>query len=130
MPRNCFVLMPFSSPFDGIWQQVIRPTVIGHGDACRRADDVFAPGSIIEDILTSIRQADYLVADLTGRNPNVYYELGFAHALNKLVILLTQHLSDIPFDLRSQRIIEYQDTVAGAAQLRTALERFLKSVSP
>jgi hypothetical protein len=122
--------MPFDPSFNGVWEQVIRPAVVGHGDTCHRADDVFAPGSIIDDILASIRQADYLVADLTGRNPNVYYELGFAHCLGKPVILLTQQLSDIPFDLRSQRLIEYKDSVAGAHHLRQSLERYLKSVSP
>lgn len=130
MARKCFVLMPFASQFDGIWEQVVRPAVEDHGDDCNRADDLFGPGAIIDDILDSIRAADYLIADLTGRNPNVYYELGFAHALDKPVILLTQDIADVPFDLKHQRLIQYADTAAGAAVLRTAIGKYLTQVSP
>lgn len=90
MNRECFVLMPFAPAFKSIWETIIRATVVQHGDNCSRADDVFAPGAIVDDVLKSILKADYLVADLTGRNPNVYYELGFAHALKKPVILITR----------------------------------------
>jgi len=122
--------MPFDPSFNGIWEQVLRPTVVRHGDDCKRADDFFTPGPIINDIINSIQDADYLIADLTGRNPNVYYELGYAHALRKPVILLTRQISDVPFDLRHQRLIEYQDTVSGAAQLQNTLQQFLCTVSP
>jgi hypothetical protein len=120
--------MPFARAFDGIWTTVIQPTVISHGDTCSRADDVFTPGSVIADILASINGADYLIADLTGRNPNVYYELGYAHALGKPVILLTQQIADVPFDLKHQRLIAYSDTVAGAAALRDTLEKYLNNI--
>jgi hypothetical protein len=130
MNRNCFVLMPFAPAFDGIWETVLRPTVIQHGDTCGRADDVFSQGIVIDDVLKCIKNADYLIADLTGRNPNVYYELGVAHALKKGVILITQQISDIPFDLKSQRVIEYSDTVAGATALRVAIQRYLAYLSP
>jgi hypothetical protein len=130
MPRKCFVIMPFDSSFNGIWEHILRPAVTDHGDDCIRGDDFFVPGSIMDDVLRSIREADYLIADLTGRNANVYYELGLAHALGKSVVLLTRLLSDVPFDLRHHRLIEYQDTVAGAAQLRATLQRFLRNLSP
>lgn len=84
----------------------------------------------MKDVLKSISLADYLIADLTGRNPNVYYELGIAHALMKKVVLLAQDLQDIPFDLKHQRILEYSDTVAGAAKLRTDVKRYLRTISP
>jgi hypothetical protein len=129
MARKCFVIMPFGPAFQAIWGLIIRPTVNDLGDDCKRADDFFVPGPIINDILDSIRGADYLIADLTGRNPNVYYELGYAHSLGKRVILLTQNVDDVPFDLRHQRLIGYQDTVSGAAELRSTLQRFIQSLS-
>ena len=128
MARTCFVLMPFSPTFNGIWQTVLRPTVQASGDICFRADDIFAPGLIMNDILRSIREADYIIADLTEQNPNVYYELGLAHALTKPVILITQNTANLPFDLRHQRVIVYSDTAAGAAQLRTVLTQYLSNV--
>jgi hypothetical protein len=120
--------MPFADRFNAIWQEVIRPTVVGRGDNCLRADDVFRPGVVMVDVATRIQDAAYLIADLTGKNPNVFYELGYAHALNKSVILITQQINDVPFDLRHQRIISYSDTVAGARQLRTFLEKALETL--
>jgi hypothetical protein len=130
MAKNCFVLMPFAKSFDGIWENVIRPAVLDHGDKCTRADDLFAPGSVMDDVVALIKRADYLIADLTGRNANVYYELGFAHALDKSVILITQHLADVPFDLRHRRILEYSDTVTGGAALRASLKQYLANIAP
>ena len=130
MSKKCFVLMPFAESFDGIWKTVILPTVKRHGDDCTRADDVFQTGPIIDDVLQSIRLADYLIADLTGRNPNVFYELGFAHCLDKPVILLAQELSDVPFDVSHQRLIEYEDTVAGADALKKTLRKYLVNTAP
>ena len=111
-----------------IWQVVIRPTIQASGDSCVRADDILAPGPIINDILRSIQESDYIIADLTEQNPNVYYELGLAHASGKPVILITQNIDSLPFDLRHQRIIEYSDTAAGGAQLGAALTRYVSSV--
>ena len=128
MARKCFVIMPFNQSFDGIWENFIRPTVTSAGDNCERADDVFSPGSIIEDVIKAISDSDYLIADLTGRNPNVFYELGYAHALDKPVILLTQDIGDVPFDLKVQRMIEYKDTAGGAADLKSALDRYIANI--
>ena len=66
--------------------------------------------SIIDDICNSILGADVVVADCTGQNPNVFYELGIAHTLGKDVILLTQSIDDIPFDISHLRFIEYENT--------------------
>lgn len=125
MSRECFVIMPFDPSFDGIWEVVVRPTVESIGDRCLRADDIFAPGSILEDIIRSIRESDYIIADLTEHNPNVYYELGYAHALEKTVILITRGLDTLPFDLKHQRVVEYADTAEGSAKLKSDLNKVL-----
>lgn len=129
MRRQCLVIMPFHAALSGVWETVVRPTVLAGGDACRRADDLYEPGPVMGRLLRMIREADYLIADLTGRNPNVFYELGYAQALGKKTILLTQDLEDVPFDLRHQRVIEYSDTVAGADRLRTLLQRYLAQLA-
>ena len=128
MGRNCFVIMPFAGEFEGIWETIIRPTVEQAGDTCVRADDFFSPGVIMDDVLKRISEADYLIADLTHRNPNVFYELGIAHATKKDVLLITQEINDIPFDLAHQRVISYSDSVSGAENLRTSLIRTINSI--
>jgi hypothetical protein len=99
MSRKCFVMMPFDPSFNGAWEHVLRPTVTAVGDECKRADDFFNPAPIINDVRGSIRNADYLIADLTGKNANVFYELRIAHALGKPVILLAQQIQDVPLSI-------------------------------
>ncbi len=70
-----------------------------------------------------------LVAELTGRNPNVLYELGIAHTLGKPVVMITQSLDDVPFDLRHHRSIPYTHTPRGAQQLEEALSKTLQGIS-
>lgn len=120
--------MPFEDVFEGIWKVVIKPTVEEAGDVCLRADDIFAPGTIIDDVINAIRDADYVISEVTNPNPNVYYELGFAHALEKPVVLLTSDISKLPFDLRHRRVIKYSDTAAGAASLKQSLRKYLVSI--
>lgn len=126
--RKCFVIMPFKDKYNGIWENVIKPTVENYGDTCKRADDIFAPGSIINDIIDHIHISDYIIADLTEKNPNVYYELGFTQALNKQVILITQDIDSLPFDVKHQRVIIYSDTVAGAFTLQNDIKKYLANI--
>ena len=72
-----------------------------------RGDDVFTPTDILVDIWQSINGADFVIADITGRNPNVLYELGIAHTLAKPVLIISRNAADIPIDLSTRRIILY-----------------------
>lgn len=103
----CFVLMPFSQAFDFVYREIIKPIVSTNGIEVIRADEMFSPGSIMEQIRSSIQQSRFCIADLTGKNPNVLYELGIAQTMNKPTILLTQDIKDVPFDLSSLRFIVY-----------------------
>ena len=73
----------------------------------RADDDIFATGKIIDQVWEGITKSRVLVAELTGRNPNVFYELGLAHALNKPVVLVSSNQTDVPFDLKHIRVIYY-----------------------
>ncbi|OFX24782.1 MAG: hypothetical protein A2033_03900 [Bacteroidetes bacterium GWA2_31_9] len=128
MNMNCFVIMPFSAQYDGIWKSVIEPTILNRRDICVRADNIFSTSPIIDDIINSINDADYIVADLSVQNPNVYYELGYAHALQKKVILITQDISLLPFDLKHQRVILYKDSASGAQDLIKQLNLFIDNL--
>lgn len=129
---KCFVLMPFARSFDAVYQAVNKacaaPELLL---ACNRADDFFNPGHIMEDILMAIAGADFIVADVTGKNPNVFYELGIAHSCKDAnsVVIITQSLDDVPFDLRHMRCIVYRDGPGGLRGLRAEVERALSSAS-
>jgi len=83
------------------------PAIEEAGLQAVRADSIFLPSAIMPDIWRLLSEARVLVADLTGRNPNVFYELGLAHALQKPVILVANNLDDVPFVLRGLRVLSY-----------------------
>lgn len=103
---QCFVIIPFATPFAFVYDTIER-TVRREGLDCIRADQSAVSEPIINDIKRHILAADLVIADLTGRNPNVYYEAGFAHALDKRLILIAQSVADLAFDLSHIRTIIY-----------------------
>lgn len=102
-----FVIMPFLKEFDDIYQLGIKPACEKAGAYAERVDEQIFHESILQRIYNQISKADVIIADMTGRNPNVFYEAGYAHALGKPVILLTQAAEDIPFDLKHYPHIVY-----------------------
>lgn len=104
---KCFVIMPFGGWFDKYYFEIFVPAIESAGFIAKRADDLYRPGHIVNDIWTYTKEAKVIIADLTSKNPNVFYELGLAHAITKPTVLLTASMEDIPFDLRSLRVIEY-----------------------
>jgi hypothetical protein len=125
----CFVLMPFhEKKVQEIYEDHIKPSVEKMGLTCKRADDIYGTNPIIEDIWKSINEAKFLIADVTGRNPNVFYEIGVAHTIGKSVIIISQDINDIPFDLRHLRCIIYDNTPRGAKTLSEQLELSAKTL--
>jgi hypothetical protein len=105
--NTCFVVMPFHSLFGVEYEKVIRPAIEEVGLECVRGDEIYTEQAILQDIWKSIRQARVIVAELSGRNPNVMYEIGLAHAIGKPIVLLTRNQEDMPFDLRALRYVYY-----------------------
>jgi hypothetical protein len=104
----CFVMMPFAAPHGSYYSKVYDPAIRKAGLRPVRADEeIFGTGKIIDQIWTGINKAKVLVAELTTRNPNVFYELGLAHALKKPVVLVSSNEIDVPFDLKHIRVIYY-----------------------
>lgn len=124
----CFVLMPFKDELQEIYEDCIKKAIEDLDMFCERADDIFHNKSIMEVIWTQICSSEIIIADLTGKNPNVFYEVGIAHAIGKEVILITQDEQDVPFDLRHLRYIRYQVTKRGQEQLIDDLKITIKSI--
>lgn len=105
--NTCFVVMPFDSLFQIQYERVIRPAVEELGLKCVRGDELYSKPQVMSDIWRSIRTSRLIIAELTGKNPNVFYEIGLAHAIGKPIILLTRNENDVPFDLKSLRYRYY-----------------------
>ena len=127
--KNCFVLMPFNPKeiFDPIYQRIKK--IINDFDIeCIRADEIFGTRAVIEDIQEMINNSDFLLSDLTGRNPNVFYELGLSHAIFKPVILISQKSEDVPFDVKHIRYIRYDFSNEGLGKLENDLKNTIQVV--
>jgi len=106
----CFVLMPFRVPFTTIFEKHIKPTLTKSGFRVMKADDIFKSTPIVEDVWEHINKARLIIADVTDKNPNVFYELGISHTVGTEIFILTQNEKDIPFDLTHYRYFLYENT--------------------
>lgn len=127
---DVFMVMPFRPELDAVYTRVVKPTVEGLGLSIRRGDDPFTDKDIMYDVWSMLNACKLVIADCTGRNPNVFYELGIAHTLGKPVIMLTQNLSELPFDVLSKRAIEYNIAFHQIDKLKSQLEKSVLSILP
>lgn len=114
MKKNCFVVCPIGNEgseirkqADILFDHVIEPACDKFNFNPIRADKIATTGLITNKVIKNLRDAEIVVADLTGHNPNVFYELGVRHALNKHVILIKNQKDKRPFDIQSINIIDY-----------------------
>lgn len=121
---QAFLMMPFSEKWSSAVHMALVELMHEQGVKTVRADDLFGE-NIVEDIWTGIIRSAYVIADVTGRNPNVFYELGIAHAVGKRTLLLTQNVEDIPFDTRHLRHVVYSNDLSGLQKLRRGVSGFL-----
>ncbi len=105
--KKAFVLMPFKEPYNSYYAAIYKPALEEAAYNVTRADDLFVPRPIMLDIQQSIYEADIILCEMSERNPNVFYELGLAHAIGKPAILVARKEDDIPFDLRHIRTVIY-----------------------
>lgn len=107
LENSCFVVMPFKPMFKTQYENIIRPAIKESGLECVRGDEIYSKPRIVDDIWKSIRSARVIIAELTGKNPNVLYEVGLAQAIGKPLIIITRNEDDVPFDLKSLRYLFY-----------------------
>lgn len=125
--RLVSVMMPFDAQFDGAYE-TIKGTAEELGFRCLRADDIWDNDAIIQDIVSLIWRSRIVICDYTGKNANVFYEIGIVHTLGKDVILITQRGEDIPFDLRHLRYLSYLDNFEGRTSLSTRLKSRIETL--
>lgn len=126
----CFVVMQFTEEYNALYAEVIRPTCEEFGYKVIRADDFYTSGLIIDDITRSIRECTIVIADVTPNNPNVFYEVGFAHGIGKPTILLSDKKREkLPFDISGFRTLFYDNTIGGKSAVEERLRRHLEAIA-
>lgn len=135
----CSAIMPFGKKkidgleidFDSVYNDCIRPPLEDARFRVMRADDIFAPGNYItENIWRLINRSALLIADVTNKNPNVFYELGIAHTVGRDVILISQKKEDVPFDIQNLQYYLYTDDESGKQKLRDEIKNLMKQTKP
>lgn len=121
------VMMPFGPAFDDV-RDSISEACAAVGLELRAADDIWNNSILIQDIFDLILNSCIVIVDFTGKNPNVMYETGVAHALQKEVVPISQSLDDVPFDLNHHRIQMYDNNAAGRLKLQHALGKRMKTI--
>ncbi|QYJ01079.1 hypothetical protein KUV46_01490 [Thalassovita mediterranea] len=121
------VMMPFHPHFNPVHNAIVS-VVEGFGMRCQRADDIWINPAVIQDVVSLIDRSRLVICDCSQRNPNVFYEMGIAHALGREVIAITQSEADIPFDIRHLRYVHYLNNAEGLVQLAESLARRLRTI--
>lgn len=136
--KKCFLICPIGGPdsperrrSDDLKEFIIEPMLEEMGIKLERADTISNPGDITTKVIVEIYGADLIIADLTERNPNVFYELAIAHALRKPVIHMIKKGEIPPFDVQNYRYINYDVNdyrMLGPAkkELKIEVEKILK----
>jgi len=122
------VMMPFDAKFTPVYR-ALREAAVEAGMRCERADDIWKNEHILDDVLELIWTARVVVADLTDKNANVFYEAGIAHTIGRDVVLTTQSMEHVPFDLRSIRALPYYPNSQGLEDLKSQLRERLKTLT-
>ncbi|MBY6135131.1 nucleoside 2-deoxyribosyltransferase [Nocardioides marinus] len=120
--RKAFILTPFHERFSNDYETISK-ALRNVGYEVSRGDETFLEGNILRHIVTEISTSALIVANIDGRNPNVFYELGIAHALGKRVIIVTSSLDDVPFDLRNHLLLFWKTPDQLTEELHKSLAR-------
>lgn len=127
---KAFIVMQFTEEYNQLYTEVIKPVCEDFGLECERADEFYTTTPIISDIIRSIINSSIIIAEITPDNPNVYYEVGYAHAINKPTILLCERKKRerLPFDISGFRTLFYEDSISGKSTVEKNLKKFLESI--
>jgi hypothetical protein len=126
--RLVSAMMQFSAPFTHVYA-AISSAANAAGMHVQRADDIWEHSVLMQDVFSLIYRSHVVVCDLSGKNPNVFYEAGIAHMLGRHVIPITQSHDDVPFDLKQHRYIHYLNNGEGLQSLQTQLASRLATLA-
>ena len=131
--RTVFVIMPFSgtethdeAEWTNIYETILKPAVEACGYLCERAR--ISTGSLIKTIVGDLRNSTIVLADITDRNPNVFYELGVRHSLSKRTIIVAQRYDDIPSDLRGYWSVIYGTRQWEVDKFKDEIKRIISEI--
>mgnify|MGYP001587936746 FL=1 len=127
-PKLCFVIMPFSEERMEVFTHGIAPACEKAGFAAVRVDQLKGHFNINRKIIEHIFSSDAVIAEITDKNPNVFYEMGVAHSIGNKTIMVAQNAKDLPFDIRNYRCLIYEQSETGLQQLQKQIVESLQEL--
>lgn len=122
-----FVLTPFHKKYEGRYH-AIKEVCSSLGFECKRGDEEFVEGLLLPHIIKLLLKAAVVIANIDGRNPNVFYELGIAHAIGKKTILVSSEIDQLPFDIRAKKVVISRKTLELQEKLSNELASLIEQV--
>jgi len=125
---NAFVIMQFTTPYNELFEDIIKPICSDKSILAIRADEQYGPGHILTDIMQEIASAKFIIAEITPENQNVFFEVGYAHAINKPIIFIAEKGKDLPFDVSGFRVLFYENSIRGKKEIEENLKRNIDAI--
>lgn len=125
---KAFVIMQFSAPYNELFRDVIEPVCKEKTIKALRADEKYGPGHILSDIMQEIFLAKFIIAEITPPNQNVFFEVGFAHAMRKPIIFIAERGKELPFDVSGFRVLFYENSIAGKNEIEEGLKKNIDAI--
>lgn len=126
-PDLVVVMMPFSEALKPVWEK-LQQVVLAEGLRCERADSIFEEYSIMDDVVAMLWRARIVISDFSEKNANVFYETGIAHTLGRSSIPIAQSMDEVPFDLRGQRVVKYDQSQVGLQQMGLTVTKRIRTL--
>lgn len=133
--KICFVITPIGPAnssirrkVDGLIDEVIEPVMKKLGYKVEVSHRISESGTMTAAIIQRVYNSDLVIANLTGNNPNVMYEVALRHASGKAIIHIAEDVNDLPFDVNDQRTIQYEDDMCGAKDLKQKLKEMVETL--
>jgi hypothetical protein len=126
-PARAFVVMEFSEPFQDVYHKLIRVAASQAEIIAENVGEQLGPGNILDDISKGIADCALVIAEVSPPNANVFYEVGFAHALDKPTILIAKKGTTLPFDLKVHRCLFYETGADALSNSVPKLKRYIEA---
>lgn len=125
---KAFIIMQFTTPYNELFADVIKPICEKHYIEAVRADETYGPGHILPDIMQQIFLAKFIIAEITPPNQNVFFEVGYAHAMRKPIIFIAEKTKELPFDVSGFRVLFYENSIRGKKKIEEGLAKHIDAI--
>lgn len=125
---KAFIIMQFTTPYNELFSDVIKPMCKKYNIEAVRADQTYGPGHILSDIMQQIYLAKFIVAEITPLNQNIFFEVGYAHAMRKPIIFIAEKTKELPFDVSGFRVLFYENSIRGKKKVEEGLAKHIDAI--